>query len=65
MHYPPGRYLLKTTGQKVVIRSYSEDKNGTCNTCTVFVLQKDNPGLLFERTVFDVPFANLEPIETI
>lgn len=65
MHYPPGRYLLKPTGQKVVIRAYSEGEDGSCATCTVYVFGKDNPGLLFDRTVFDVPFTDLEPVETI
>lgn len=65
LKYPPGYYRLKTTGQKVLLRSYTEKDDGTCTTCTIFALQKDNPWQVFDRHVFGIPLADLEPLDTL
>jgi hypothetical protein len=48
-------YLLKTTGQKVTIYSYSENE-----TVTVDVMEEYNPGVLLERRVFGINPDDLE-----
>lgn len=56
--WPPGRYLLKTTGQQVEIYSYTEDEDGKCRTCKVIVKKGHNLGFL----VFGIPFGELKLI---
>ncbi len=56
------KYRLKATGRIVTLVSYDEDKHGDCHTVTVEVSRDDNPGLLFERQVFEVEFDELEPV---
>lgn len=63
--YPPGLYRLRDTNQIALLRSYTENKNGACEECTVNILREHNPNITFERTVFGVPFTELEPIDTI
>lgn len=55
--FVPNRlYLLKTTNQRVVIGSYSED-----NTLTVYVAKEFNPGRLFTgQGVFGIKPDDLE-----
>ena len=61
---PPTQfYRLKTTGQIVPIYSYEVNHQGECNTCKVQVLRQYNPEVVLDRTVFNVPFENLEAIE--
>ena len=64
--FPPDYfYKLKSTGQKVRLYSYSENKKG-CETCSVLVLAKDNPGRTdVERNVFGIPFDDLERLSLI
>lgn len=67
--YPPGKYLNKAykRGKQVVrIISYSEEEDGSCDTCRVNVLREDNPNLLGpDYEVFGVPFEDLEPLEVL
>lgn len=65
IQYPPGLYLLKPTGQKVVLISYTIAKDDSCDLCTVSVLKMHNPTCLLERRVFGIPFTDLEAIETL
>lgn len=57
--YFPNLYLLKTTGQKVILNSLNED-----GTVSVHVLQKFNPRTVLapfmEKTVFGINPADLE-----
>lgn len=53
--HPPGRlYRMKSTGQRVTLLSYSEDR-----TCRVDISGEYNV-LCFERKVFGVEIADLE-----
>lgn len=54
---PWSLFLLKTTGQRVVVASYSED-----GTVSVNVLAAFN-AVLFERTVFGINPDDLEPCD--
>lgn len=62
--YPPTHlYRMRDTGQLVRLHAYSEGKDGacaTCDTCQVVVSRRYNPGVVMERIVFGVQFANLE-----
>lgn len=60
---PSGLYRLRSTGQIVWLYSYGEGADGQCDTCTVVVSGKYNPGVVVERGVFGVSFADLEPID--
>ena len=64
--YPPGYfYILKSTGQKVRLYSYTENKKG-CTECTILILKEDNPDREdVERKVFGVPLDDLERKELI
>lgn len=56
--FPPDVvYLLKSSGHRVWIYSYSEDE-----TLTVSVLKRYNPRIVFERNVFGIKPEDLEPI---
>lgn len=56
--WPPGRYLLKTTGQEVDLYAYEQNINGKCVTCKVIVRKGHNLGFM----VFGVPFGQLRLI---
>jgi hypothetical protein len=61
--YPPNKfYRLKSTGQIAWIASYEEREKGQCTTCKVNVTRRYNPEVITERTVFGVPFEDLEEI---
>lgn len=54
--FPPNRlYLLKSSGNRVTIYSYSEG-----GTMSVFVTEEFNAFLFFNRIVFGVPPEDLE-----
>ena len=58
---PWSLYLLKPTGQRVTIHSFSEEKDGAVSL-TVNVLREFN-AVLFERQVFGINPDDLEPCE--
>lgn len=62
---PPGRYRLQTTGQHVILYSYTESEDGECRDCTVLIYAQDNPDRIMEpcRRVFGISLSELEPIE--
>lgn len=57
-------YELMTTGQMVVVTSYSESEDGSCDTCIVFVDPKANDDRLELASgyeVFGVSYEDLRP----
>lgn len=66
--YPP-QYLYRNrkNNQIVQLYSYDEGHDGSCKTCTVSVLQKNNPHiiLVMERNVFGVPLDDLERLDIL
>ncbi len=63
--YPPGLYRMTSTGQKVVLYAYEEQDDGSVYSCKVNVTKEFNPGCTFERQVFGVPLADLEPVDIL
>ena len=52
---PPGWYLRETTGQTVMILSYSEEEDGSCGSSIVFAAPDD--------VIYGVLHSDLTPIE--
>lgn len=68
LEYPPGLYLLRPTGQKVLLYSYELDLFDRCDTCTVDIHPSLNPSridlvITGPRRVFGIKFADLQPID--
>jgi hypothetical protein len=61
--YPPSHlYRMKSTGQKVFLTRYNENKDGSVTTCSVGVTKKFNPETFLEREVFGVELSDLEDL---
>ena len=59
--YPPALYKL---GNEIVtIYSYTEEDDGTCKKCRVYIPQKYNPGVEPGRNYIGVKFTKLELIK--
>lgn len=58
--YFPKLYLLKTTGQKVTLYSFSENGTVTVNITSKFNKGIQQLGALFDRRVFGINPADLE-----
>jgi hypothetical protein len=58
---PWSLYLLRSTGQRVTVQSFSEDKDGTV-TLTVSITGEFNV-IAFDRAVFGINPDDLEPCD--